>query len=40
MRQDQIDKGDGDGREELKKQADHPVVAILGDTDPKPKNEH
>lgn len=39
MRQDQIDKGDGDGGEVLNNQTDHPVVVSLKETDPGPVNE-
>lgn len=39
VRQDQIDKGDGDGGEVLNKQTDHPVVLTLKDADPGPGKE-
>lgn len=36
MRQEQVDEGDGDGREVLKNQFDHPLVGSLGDAGSKP----
>lgn len=39
MRQEQIDEGDGDGREVLNNQTGHPVVVCLKETDPGPGNE-